>query len=247
MHQLLSAFAFAWGWTDYRYAPGATLHTILPDDFPDYDGAGALKPDITSVGTHEYFEMKPVTNAQDAGKLADLQEQVGEYDTALQPLGYNRGESSAVTLGLDRMVLGTVKYQQEKYLVELSPAKAILFDGSDGRGILWYELTKLEKKREREIENQQPIEIPQILNIPINVQNDIDVFDYKFGEPGLRHDHVSTGLGIATLVAFRLTYMAYISSTTAATTIVTTNMIAGSIGTHVSVASINSTMSAGAA
>ena len=75
------------------------------------------------VDTHpqlmEYFDLKPVTGANDNAKLELVNQQMTAYDNVLQPLGYRRGNSRELTFGMDRMPFGVVQDGDDSYLVSL--------------------------------------------------------------------------------------------------------------------------------
>lgn len=238
VHHMFSVHAFAWGWTRN---PGATLHTILPDQFSSSNPQGRLKPDITSIETREYFDLKPVTQFNDISELTFVQQQMRNYDNALRPIGYDRGESRSITLGLSRMPLGTIDYNNKSYLVELWPGRERLLDGSDGRGLVWYELTEITRQQKEQYNDQRLVNIPSALNIPQEVQDVITVFDYKVGDSGVIHtDHYTTGFAIAAIAVMRLSMLAYSYYAAARAATFTGNAIAGSIHASVGLATFNS-------
>jgi hypothetical protein len=154
---------------------------------------------LVDTSRKNYFELKPVTWANDRAKQAKLDAQVTKYDSALQPLGYHRGRSSELTFGMSKSPLGIVRDQQNEYLVSLRPASQTLQpSGVNGRGVVWYELDEL-KKNEK---TPRRMRIPNILAVPEQVQRQIQVLQLTpEGGPGLYEDYVFYAGVVATYIS----------------------------------------------
>lgn len=183
--------------------PGATLATLLPEHFAT-SPEGALKPDLTDVKGHAYYELKPVTWAQDriipqTGQrtLTDLlRPQMASYDNALQPIGFDRGNSPGLTFNQAKMPLGLLPYLGKTYLVSLRPAEPILVNGDDGRGVLWYELDETDGEKWR---NRQRMVLPDALGVPQQWKDTIDLFHFDEQDNPINLYWVVTGVVASTL------------------------------------------------
>jgi RHS repeat-associated protein len=241
VHWLFSAYVFLLGRSK---TPGAELRTIFPDQFPEGSEYFREKPDLVDTKEKTYFELKPVTWANDGPRQRnELATQMGAYDAALRPLGYDRGNSRDLTFDLDKMPLGLVKDGKDWYLVSLRPAdKRLRVSGIDGRGVLWYELDPV--KRKRDFEDRQRIPLPRGLNVPQEVVRQIELFVAPdVGPQGLQQDWWFYTAVVASYLAAQYSLSALAAWSTA--TVAAGNTL--SFETHTTVTTLTSTIGGGLA
>jgi hypothetical protein len=202
------------------------------------------KPDLVDTKEKTYFEMKPVTWANSGMRQGTLAAQMGKYDAALGPLGYDRGNSSDLTFGLRTMPLGLVKDGKDWYLVTLWPVLTprLSPSGIDGRGVLWYELDPI--KRKRDFEDRQRIPLPRGLNVPQELVRQIELFVAPdVGPQGLQQDWWFYTAVVASYLAVQYSLSALAAWST--TTVAAGNTL--SFETHTTVSTLTSTIGGGLA